>query len=220
MVRSNMAAPHLFRILVQVSDIDAAAGFYAAVLGMPGERVAKGRHYFHCAGTILALLDPSVDGEGSWLRRRPATSISPSTSSSRCARRSRRTGVAWQRAMSTVIPRDRSRAGPGVKCRSTPSIPPAIRSASSNAAASSWGVRTAEGATPRACNSRRQPALPGRQAQVEMANLRRLYRCRPAVIDSVCSAMDAPKGEKSGTQGVLTRFAAGASPCLLVGEEA
>ena len=64
MVRSNMAAPHLFRILVQVSDIDAAAGFYAAVLGMPGERVAKGRHYFHCAGTILALLDPSVDGEG------------------------------------------------------------------------------------------------------------------------------------------------------------
>lgn len=59
-----MTAPHLFRIIVQVSDIDAAAAFYAAVLGMPGERVAKGRHYYNCGGTILALLDPSGDGEG------------------------------------------------------------------------------------------------------------------------------------------------------------
>ena len=59
-----MAAPHLFRILLQVSDIEVAAAFYAAVLGMPGERVSKGRHYFNCSGTILALLDPSGAGEG------------------------------------------------------------------------------------------------------------------------------------------------------------
>lgn len=59
-----MTAPHLFRILLQVGDLEVAAAFYAAVLGMPGERVAKGRHYFNCGGTILALLDPSGDGEG------------------------------------------------------------------------------------------------------------------------------------------------------------
>ena len=59
-----MTAPHLFRILVQVDDIEAAAAFYAAVLGFSGERVAKGRHYFNCGSTILALLDPKGDGEG------------------------------------------------------------------------------------------------------------------------------------------------------------
>jgi catechol 2,3-dioxygenase-like lactoylglutathione lyase family enzyme len=59
-----MTAPHLFRIILQVSDIEVAAAFYAAVLGMPGERVSGGRHYFNCGGTILALLDPSGDGSG------------------------------------------------------------------------------------------------------------------------------------------------------------
>jgi catechol 2,3-dioxygenase-like lactoylglutathione lyase family enzyme len=59
-----MTAPHLFRIIVHVNDLDVTAAFYTAVLGMPGERVAKGRHYFHCGSTILVLLDPSGDGEG------------------------------------------------------------------------------------------------------------------------------------------------------------
>jgi catechol 2,3-dioxygenase-like lactoylglutathione lyase family enzyme len=58
-----MTMPHLFRIIVQVSDIDRAAAFYAGVLGMPGERVSPGRHYFNCGGTILACLDPSGDGD-------------------------------------------------------------------------------------------------------------------------------------------------------------
>jgi catechol 2,3-dioxygenase-like lactoylglutathione lyase family enzyme len=59
-----MATPHLFRVIVQVTGIDRAAAFYAGVLGMPGERVSPGRHYFDCGGTILACVDPTGDGDG------------------------------------------------------------------------------------------------------------------------------------------------------------
>jgi catechol 2,3-dioxygenase-like lactoylglutathione lyase family enzyme len=48
----------LFRIILPVTDVDDAARFYAAVLGFEGERVADGRHYFDCGGTILAVVDP------------------------------------------------------------------------------------------------------------------------------------------------------------------
>ncbi|HEX9700471.1 MAG TPA: VOC family protein [Acidobacteriota bacterium] len=53
----------LFRVIVMVSDIDAAAAFYASVLGKPGERISGGRHYFDCEGTILACFDPRADGD-------------------------------------------------------------------------------------------------------------------------------------------------------------
>ncbi len=55
--------PTLFRIVLQVADIEQATGFYAAVLGAPGRRVSGGRHYFDCGGTILACLDPRADGD-------------------------------------------------------------------------------------------------------------------------------------------------------------
>jgi len=55
---------HLFRVLVPVNGIDAAARFYAAVLETRGERVSPGRHYFACEGTILACFDPQADGDG------------------------------------------------------------------------------------------------------------------------------------------------------------
>jgi predicted enzyme related to lactoylglutathione lyase len=54
-------AIHLFRVIVPVSDIDAAAKFYAHVLGMPGVRVSEGRHYFDCGGTILACFDSQAE---------------------------------------------------------------------------------------------------------------------------------------------------------------
>lgn len=47
----------LFRVIVPVRNIEAAARFYAAVLGAPGQRVTEGRHYFDCEGTILACFD-------------------------------------------------------------------------------------------------------------------------------------------------------------------
>src|SRR5262249_9172362 len=46
--------PKLFRVILPVSNIETAAKFYALILGLPGERVSPGRHYFNCDGTILA----------------------------------------------------------------------------------------------------------------------------------------------------------------------
>lgn len=63
--------PHIFRVIVPVGDIDAAARFYAAVLGSAGRRVSPGRHYFDCEGTILACVDPLADGDGYAARPNP-----------------------------------------------------------------------------------------------------------------------------------------------------
>jgi catechol 2,3-dioxygenase-like lactoylglutathione lyase family enzyme len=53
----------LYRVIVPVSDIEAAASFYGAILDAPGKRVSPGRHYFDCEGTILACYDPIADGD-------------------------------------------------------------------------------------------------------------------------------------------------------------
>lgn len=53
----------LFRVIAPVTGIDVAATFYAHLLGMPGQRVSGGRHYFDCGGTILACFDPRGDGD-------------------------------------------------------------------------------------------------------------------------------------------------------------
>ena len=58
-----MAAARLFRVIVPVDDIQAAAAFYAALLDEPGMRVSPGRHYFNCGGVMLAIYDPSADGD-------------------------------------------------------------------------------------------------------------------------------------------------------------
>jgi catechol 2,3-dioxygenase-like lactoylglutathione lyase family enzyme len=54
--------PKLFRVILPVTDINRAARFYGAVLGLPGMRISNGRHYFDCDGTILACFDPKADG--------------------------------------------------------------------------------------------------------------------------------------------------------------
>jgi predicted enzyme related to lactoylglutathione lyase len=56
--------PRLFRVILPVTDIEKAKNFYGLVLGIPGERVSPGRHYFDCAGTVLACYDPAADGDG------------------------------------------------------------------------------------------------------------------------------------------------------------
>jgi uncharacterized glyoxalase superfamily protein PhnB len=55
--------PKLYRVILPVSDIEKATQFYARVLGIGGERVSSGRHYFDCGGTILACFDPRADGD-------------------------------------------------------------------------------------------------------------------------------------------------------------
>lgn len=54
----------LFRVMMPVGDIDAAAAFYGRVLGIAGERVSGGRHEFDCEGTILVCEDAGAVREG------------------------------------------------------------------------------------------------------------------------------------------------------------
>ena len=59
----TMPAAHLFRVILPVRDIARAEAFWSAVFEAPGRRVSPGRHYFQCAGTILACYDPVADGD-------------------------------------------------------------------------------------------------------------------------------------------------------------
>jgi len=62
--RKPMGAPKMFRIALQVADIEQAAAFYAKLLDDPGIPIPRGsRHYFDCGGMILALVDVAKAGE-------------------------------------------------------------------------------------------------------------------------------------------------------------
>ncbi len=56
--------PALFRVILQVSDLDKAAEFYAKLLDSEGRRIPRAsRHYFDCGPVILALVDVAAGGE-------------------------------------------------------------------------------------------------------------------------------------------------------------
>ena len=57
-----MTTAKLFRIIIEVGDLDAASRFYAELLDTPGQRHPGARHYFECGGVILAVLDVSEGG--------------------------------------------------------------------------------------------------------------------------------------------------------------
>jgi catechol 2,3-dioxygenase-like lactoylglutathione lyase family enzyme len=54
--------PKIFRITLEVGNIDEAASFYANLLSQEGKRHPGSRHYFNCGGVILAILDPTRGG--------------------------------------------------------------------------------------------------------------------------------------------------------------
>ncbi len=54
--------PKIFRVTLEVSDIDEAAGFYTKLLGTEGKRHPGARHYFDCGGVILSVIDPTRGG--------------------------------------------------------------------------------------------------------------------------------------------------------------
>ena len=57
-------SPKLYRVILQVSDLDKGFEFYSTLLGTEGRRIRGGfRHYFDCGDVILALVDPSADDE-------------------------------------------------------------------------------------------------------------------------------------------------------------
>ena len=54
--------PKLFRVTVEVANLDEAATFYAKLFNTDGKRHPGARHYFDCGGVILAVLDVSQGG--------------------------------------------------------------------------------------------------------------------------------------------------------------
>lgn len=52
----------LFRVTLEVANLDQATELYSQLLGTPGKRHPGARHYFDCGGTIVAVLDVSRGG--------------------------------------------------------------------------------------------------------------------------------------------------------------
>src|SRR5512133_1246197 len=60
--KGTKMAPPLYRIILQVDNLDKAEEFYGTLLGDRGRRIPRGgRHYIDCGPVILALVD--VTGE-------------------------------------------------------------------------------------------------------------------------------------------------------------
>lgn len=56
-------APTLYRIVLQVDNLDRAEEFYGTLLGDRGRRIPRGsRHYIDCGPVILALVDVTGGG--------------------------------------------------------------------------------------------------------------------------------------------------------------
>jgi catechol 2,3-dioxygenase-like lactoylglutathione lyase family enzyme len=58
-----MSEPKVFRVILEVSDLDKTTAFYSKLLGIQGRRIRGGRHYFDCGMVILGLLDVSLGGK-------------------------------------------------------------------------------------------------------------------------------------------------------------
>lgn len=55
-------SPKLFRVTLEVADLERATQLYAALFGVDGQRHPGARHYFDCGGVTLAVLDVSQGG--------------------------------------------------------------------------------------------------------------------------------------------------------------
>lgn len=54
--------PQLFRVTIEVDDLERASAVYGELLGVEGQRHPGARHYFDCGGVTLAVLDVSRGG--------------------------------------------------------------------------------------------------------------------------------------------------------------
>jgi catechol 2,3-dioxygenase-like lactoylglutathione lyase family enzyme len=54
--------PKLFRVMLEVADLETATQLYADLFGHGGQRHPGGRHYFDCGGVTVAVLDVSQGG--------------------------------------------------------------------------------------------------------------------------------------------------------------
>jgi catechol 2,3-dioxygenase-like lactoylglutathione lyase family enzyme len=63
----DAGVPRIFRVLLEVNDLDTSLRFYESLLGSEGRRVGGGRVYFDCGPVILALVDTTESGKVSTL---------------------------------------------------------------------------------------------------------------------------------------------------------
>jgi predicted enzyme related to lactoylglutathione lyase len=61
--RTGADAPRLFRINVEVGNLDQAADFYGALFGIAGRKQAGSRVYFTCGPVTLQVVDVSAAGK-------------------------------------------------------------------------------------------------------------------------------------------------------------
>jgi catechol 2,3-dioxygenase-like lactoylglutathione lyase family enzyme len=54
--------PKLFRVMLEVADLERAAAFYANLLGVKGRMQRGSRAYFDCGPVILAIVDMTAGG--------------------------------------------------------------------------------------------------------------------------------------------------------------
>src|SRR6185436_5548905 len=52
----------LFRVTIEVADLEEATTLYRELFGRDGQRHPGARHYFDCGGVIVAALDVSQGG--------------------------------------------------------------------------------------------------------------------------------------------------------------
>ena len=59
----NSNAPSLFRLNIEVGNLDQAAEFYSKLLGLAGRKQAGSRCYFTCGAVTLQVVDVSSAGK-------------------------------------------------------------------------------------------------------------------------------------------------------------
>jgi predicted enzyme related to lactoylglutathione lyase len=55
-------SPKLFRVTLEVADLEQASALYAELFSQAGRRLPGARQYFDCGGVIAAVLDVSQGG--------------------------------------------------------------------------------------------------------------------------------------------------------------
>jgi predicted enzyme related to lactoylglutathione lyase len=65
--------PRIFRVMIEVGNLDEAAAFYSELLGMQGRDIERAsRRYYDCGGVLLAVVDVS---RGKQMPRPNATEV-------------------------------------------------------------------------------------------------------------------------------------------------
>jgi predicted enzyme related to lactoylglutathione lyase len=114
--QSQSEVPTLFRVTLEVGDLEEAAVFYARLFSTPGQRHPGARQYFQCGSAIVAVIDPTQGG------------IAPSPGPKSLYFAVRDIDAVHQRALSstlwlltrsTVSPLPMSSGGPGASAPST-----------------------------------------------------------------------------------------------------